>query len=303
MKPALKRMAADYLRESYDVGLRRSCGLVRLTTASYYYQPKGRDDAALAEILKEKARKHRRWGYRSIYDRIRMEGWLDNHKRVHRVYCELWLQLSNRKTRKTAKWRGDSLPPVSGLNEIWARDFVSDQLADGRTIRMLNVIDLHSRECLAIEVDTSLTGQRVARVLSRIIEERGKPVAIQTDNGPEFTGRAMDQWAYKLGIQHHFIEPGKPTQNAHIESFNSLLRIQCLNQHWFLGLEDSRELISSWKYEYNWIRCHRSIGRIPPGVYAQRELERTGPPSAPTSNGSHSRGASALEKKHLEIFT
>ncbi len=125
---------------------------------------------------------------------------------------------------KTAKWRSDSLPPVSGLNEIWAMDFVSDQLSDGRTIRMLNVIDLYSRECLAIEVDISLTGQRVARVLSRIIEERGKPLAIQTDNGPEFTGLAMDKWAYKLGIQHHFIEPGKPTQNAHIERFNSLLR-------------------------------------------------------------------------------
>jgi len=275
---------------------------VRLTTASYYYRPKGRDDTELATILKEKAQKHRRWGYRSIYDRIRMEGWLDNHKRVYRVYCDLGLQLSRRKKRKTAKWRGDTLPPVSGLNEVWAMDFVSDQLAGGRTVRMLNVIDLHSRECLAIEVDTSLTGGRVTRVLDRIIEEHGKPVAIQTDNGPEFTGKAMDKWAYKLGIKHHFIEPGKPTQNAHIESFNSLFRIQCLNQHWFLGLEDCRELINSWKYEYNWIRCHRSIGRIPPGLFAQRVRQNAGPPSAPTSNGPHSRDASALHNEP-EILT
>jgi len=275
---------------------------VQLTTASYYYRPKGRDDAELAAELKEKAQKYRRWGYRSIYDRIRMEGWRDNHKRVYRVYCDLGLQLSKRKKRKTAKWRGDSLPPVSGLNEVWAMDFVSDQLAAGRSVRMLNVIDLHSRECLAIEVDTSLTGGRVTRVLDRIIEEHGKPVAIQTDNGPEFTGKAMDKWAYKLGIKHHFIEPGKPTQNAHIESFNSLLRIQCLNQHWFLGLEDCRELINSWKYEYNWIRCHRSIGRIPPGLFAQRVRQNAGPPSAPTSNGSHSRDASALQNEP-EILT
>lgn len=232
-----------------------------------------------------------------------MEGWMDNHKRVHRVYCDLGLQLSNRKKRKTAKWRGDSLPPVSGLNEVWAMDFVHDQIAGGRMIKMLTVIDLYSRECLALEVDTSLSGSRVARVLSRIIEQRGKPVVIQTDNGPEFTSKALDQWAYRLGIKHHFIEPGKPTQNAHIESFNSLLRNQCLNQHWFLGLEDSRELINSWKYEYNWIRCHRSIGRIPPGVYAQRELESKGPPSAPTSNGTHSRGAAAEHRMNPEIFT
>jgi putative transposase len=276
---------------------------VQLTTASYYYEPRGRDDAALGEILKQKAQQHGRWGFRSIYDRIRMEGWTDNHKRVHRVYCDLGLQLSNRKKRKTAKWRGDSLPPVSGLNEIWAMDFVHDQISCGRTIKMLTVIDLYSRECLAVEVDTSLSGSRVARVLSRLIEERGKPVAIQTDNGPEFTGQALDQWAYRLGIKHHFIEPGKPTQNAHIESFNSLLRTQCLNQHWFRSLEDSRELINSWKYEYNWIRCHRSIGRLPPGVYAQRELERTGPPSAPTSNGTHSRGAAAEHRKSPEFFT
>jgi putative transposase len=257
---------------------------MRLTTASYYYQPQGRDDAELSAALKDKAQKHLRWGYRSIHDRLRLEGWQDNHKRVYRVYRNLGLQLSNRKKRKTAKWRGDSLPAVSGLNQIWAMDFVSDQLASGRTIRMLTVIDLYSRECLAVEVDTSLTGQRVTRVLSRLIEERGKPVSIQTDNGPEFTGRAMDKWAYKLGIKHHFIAPGKPTQNAHIESFNSLLRTQCLNQHWFMSLEDSRELIESWRYEYNWIRCHRSIGRIPPGVYAQRVLKgkEALPPSKPT---------------------
>jgi len=218
-----------------------------------------------------------------------MEGWTDNHKRVHRVYCDLGLQLSNRKKRKTAKWRGDSLPPVSGLNEVWAMDFVHDQMAGGRTIKMLTVIDLYSRKCLAVEVDTSLGGARVARILSRLIEEHGKPVAIQTDNGPEFTSKALDQWAYRLGIRHHFIEPGKPTQ--------------CLNQHWFVGLADSRELINSWKYEYNWIRCHRSIGRIPPGVYAQRELERTGPSSAPTSNGTHSRGAAAKHRMQSEIFT
>jgi putative transposase len=296
-------MAVDYLRETYDAGLRRSCGLLELTTASYAYQPKGRDEMALIEALKSMAQQYRRWGYRSIYDRLRLEGWDDNHKRVYRVYREQGLQLSRRKKRKTAKWRGETLPPASGLNEVWAMDFVSDQLADGRKIRMLNIIDLYSRECLAIEVDTSISGVRVSRVLSRIIETRGKPAAIQTDNGPEFTSRALDQWAYKRGIKHHFIEPGKPTQNAHIESFNSLLRDGCLNQHWFVSLQDSKELIDSWKYEYNWIRCHRSLGRIPPGVYAQQAIERKGPPSAPTSNGTHSRGAAAEDRNQEEILS
>lgn len=286
--------------EIYEVGLRRSCGLLELTTASYAYTPKDRDDTALIEIIKAKARQHQRWGYRSIYDRLRMDDWPDNHKRVYRIYRELGLQISRRKKRKTAKWRGETLPPACRLNEVWAMDFVSDQLADGRKIRMLNVIDLYSRECLAIEVDTSISGVRVSRVLSRLIEERGKPAVIQTDNGPEFTSRALDQWAYKQGIKQHFIEPGKPTQNAHIESFNSLLRDGCLNQHWFVSLQDSRELIDHWKYEYNWIRCHRSLGRIPPGVYAQREQQKKGPPSAPTSNGTHSRGAAAEEDRNQE---
>lgn len=253
-------------------------------------------------MLKKKAQKYGRWGYRSIYDRLRLEGVVINHKRVYRVYCELGLQLPKRKKRKTAKWRGDTAPLVSGLNQVWAMDFVSDQLAGGRSVRMLNVIDLHSRECLAIEIDTSLTGERVTRVLDRIIEERGKPLVIQTDNGPEFTGKAMDKWAYVRKIKHHFIEPGKPQQNGHVESFNSLLRTMCLNQHWFLSLEDCRELINSWMYEYNWIRCHRSIGRIPPGLFAQQERQKDGPPSAPTSNGSHSRGASAL-RNEPEILT
>lgn len=275
------------------MGVRRSCGLLNLATASYYYNGTGRNDEALREELRKKAQEHVRWGYRLIHDRLRLEGWADNHKRVFRVYQELGLQRSRRRKRKTAKWRGEAPPEASRINEVWAMDFVSDQLSGGRKIRMLTVIDVFSRECLAIEVDTSLSGERVVRVLNHLVEQRGKPEIIKTDNGSEFTGQALDRWAYQTGVKQHFIQPGKPVQNAHMESFNGRLRDECLNRHWFLNLNDSRELINSWKYEYNWIRCHRSLDRLPPSVYAQRKMAEEQPPSAPTSYETHSRGAAA----------
>lgn len=280
------------------MGVRRSCGLMGMALSSYYYQANPRCDEPLRAALKEKAEHHHRWGYRLLTDKLREDGWTDNPKRIFRVYQELGLQLAKRKKRKTSKWRGKALEKPSTLNEVWAMDFMSDQLANGRKLRLLNVMDLYSRECLAVEVDTSMGGERVSRVLDSIIERRGKPKRILTDNGPEFTSRAMDQWAYRLGIKHEFIQPGKPTQNGMMERLNGTCREECLNQHWFRTLAEARELASAWRYEYNWVRCHGSLGRVPPGIYAQRQTAElpTAPEPAPTSNEDpFSRATGAMD--------
>ncbi len=155
-------------------------------------------------------------------------------------------------------------------------DFMQDVLADGRTFRTLNVVDLCTRECLAIEVDTSLPGQRVARVLDRLCERHGRPTLIRVDNGPEFSGQALDAWAYQRGVQLDFIDPGKPMQNGYLESFNGKFRDECLNQHWFLGLADARQLIEAWRVDYNMVRPHSALGNVPPVVFAEGLTVRQG---------------------------
>ena len=163
-------------------------------------------------------------------DLLRREGFRDNHKRIYRVYREERLQVRRRQKKRVARWRGERLERPQGRNEIWAMDFMSDQLGDGRRLRVLPIIDVYTRECVAIEVDTSLSGQRVARTLNRL-RSRGWPEKIVVDNGPEFRGRILDRWAYQKGVKLHFIEAGKPMQNGFAEGFNSTLRDQCLNEH------------------------------------------------------------------------
>ena len=161
--------------------------------------------------------------------------------------------------RKTAKWRGEKPAAATSHNQRWSIDFMSDQLADGRKLRTFNVVDDYSRQCLAIEVDTSLGGARITRVLDRLVAHRGHPARIVLDNGPEFTSREMDRWAYKHRVELAFIEPGKPVQNAFVESFNGTMRNECLNEHWFLSVADAREIIESWGIDYNLNRSHRSL--------------------------------------------
>lgn len=276
-----------------------------LPLSSYYYASRACDDGPLGQALEDKVKEHSRWGYRLLIDRLREDGWTDNHKRIFRVYQDRGLQLPKRRKRKTGHWRGEPLEMPERINQAWAMDFMSDQLANGRKIRLLTIMDMKSRECLAVEVDTSLSGLRVSRVLDAIIERRGaKPERIQTDNGPEFTSRAMDQWAYGKGLKLQFIQPGKPTQNGFIESLNGTLRHECLNQHWFKSLEDARELIEAWRYEYNWVRCHSSLGRVPPGVFAGQQAPElpTAPDSAPTSiKDPFSRSPGAMDNSSTKI--
>ena len=263
-----KREAVEILRKDYLVSLRRACGLVKMSTSSFYYRAKPREDEQLRSALKESAVRRKRWGYRMLTEVLRRQGYTDNHKRIYRVYREEGLQVAVRRKRKTARWRGEKPAASLARNDRWSMDFVSDQLADGRKIRTLNIVDDHTRECLAIEVDTSLSGFRVCRVLDRLVADRGHPARIITDNGPEFTSKVLDRWAYEHCVELQFIQPGKPVQNAFVESFNGTFRNECLNEHWFISLQEAKELIEAWRVDYNTERPHSSLGGKTPGDFA-----------------------------------
>jgi len=242
---------------------------MQIGPSSYYYQAQPRDDKRVREALRDLAMRRRRWGYRMLTEVLRRKGFQDNHKRIYRVYREEKLQVKTRRRRKTARWRGTR--PLGALwrNDRWSMDFMSDQLASGRKFRTLNIVDDFTRECLAIEADTSLSGERVTRVLDRLVIERGHPARIVTDNGPEFTGQALDRWAYKHQVKLEFIQPGKPIQNAYVESFNGTCRNECLNEHWFMSLGHARELLEAWRMDYNLNRPHSALGGKTPREFAK----------------------------------
>ena len=226
----------------------------------------------LRQRLRTLASERPRWGYRRLHILVQRElpdlGPI-NHQRVYRLYRLDGLAIRRRKRKRVA------LPPRgiwanSGKRgEVWAMDFMQDVLADGRRFRVLNIMDTVSRECLAIEVDTSLPGQRVVRCLTQLIARSGRPKRIVVDNGPESAGQALDAWAYAHQVTLDFIEPGKPTQNAHIESFNGRFRDECLNLHWFRNLPHARQIITEWKQDYNTRRPHSALHHLTPIAHAQ----------------------------------
>lgn len=258
-----------YLAAEYEVSCRRACGLMRIQESSYYYATLPSKDDELRVALREKASERRRWGYRRLLILLRREGWEDNHKRIFRIYQEEGLQVRKRKRKTAGKWRGEKLEEPEGVNDIWAMDFVSDQLFDGKRIRLFALMDAYTRESLCIEVDTSLPGKRVARALDRMRDLRGLPQKIVVDNGPEFTGKVMDQWAFENGVDLHFIEPGKPMQNGYIESFNDKLRDECLNENWFMSMADAKRRIEHWRVDYNQVRPHSSLKNMTPAEFAE----------------------------------
>jgi len=244
--------------------------LVRLWRRTMQYRPRRGDDAALRARLKELAESRRRFGAWRLYLLLRREGVVVNHKRVHRLYVEEGLSLRRRRGRKRAAVVRVPLPGARRQNEKWSMDFVSDALANGRRFRVLTVVDDFTRECLGLEVDTSLNGVRVAGVLDRVIEERGVPEAITVDNGPEFAGRVLDEWAHRKGIKLDFIRPGKPVENAYVESFNGRLRDECLNEHNFTMLADARETIEAWGLDYNEARPHTALDGLTPAEFRRQ---------------------------------
>ena len=249
---------------------------MQLQRSSYYYQTQPANDEPLRQALRAKAAQRRRFGYRRLGIVLRREGWTDNHKRMFRIYQEEGLQVKRRIKKHTAKWRGEKPVVAQRPNQRWSVDFMSDQLANGRRFRLLNVVDDFTRECLAVEVDTSLSGQRVTRVLERLCAVRGLPEHVVSDNGPEFTGQVVDSWDYQCGVQWQFIEPGKPVQNAYVESFNGKFRDECLNEHWFVRLEQARTVVELWRQDYNESRPHSSLGNQTPGEFARAAAAPSG---------------------------
>ena len=281
VKPAVKRAWVEYVRKRYLISNRRACGLFGLQESSWYFQPKGRSDGALRAALGRHAATNPGWGYRGLMDWLIRDGFMDNHKRVYRVYAEEGLQLGRRQRRQKTRYRGSKLDEPSRLNELWTMDFLSDQLEDGRVFRLLVVLDVYSRRCLALEADTSMGGQRVSRVLDRLKSQHGLPNVIGTDNGPEFRSRHMDQWAYHNGVKLHFIKPGTPTQNAFIESLNSQIRKRLLDVHWFRNMEEVRSQAEKWRTIYNTVKRHGSLKKQTPEQFAAHcRLRSATPPYA-----------------------
>jgi len=241
-------------------------------------------DEPLRKRLRELAEKRRRFGCRRLHVLLKREGLVVNHKRTERIYQEEKLSLKIRRRRKMASMTRVEMPVADKPNQQWSMDFVSDSLSSGRRFRILSVIDNFSRECLAAEADTSIGGKRVVRVLSRIAYIRGLPESIVVDNGPEFIGNALDEWAYQRGIRLHFIRPGKPVENAYIESFNGRLRDECLNQNWFLTLEHAREVIEEWRMDYNQERPHSSLGDLSPEEFVRKKEQKMTPKILEFSN-------------------
>jgi putative transposase len=227
------------------------------------------DQAPLRLRIHDLARTRVRYGYYRIYILLRREGWFVNHKRVYRLYREDGLSLRLKRPRRHVSAASrERQPPAAAPNQLWSMDFVSDALFDGRRLRALTVVDAHTREALAIDVDQGIKGEQVVEAMMRIAALRGAPKAIRVDNGPEFVSKALDRWAYENGVTLDFSRPGKPTDNAFVESFNGRLRDECLNAHWFLSLADARAKIEAWRRHYNESRPHTSLGWLTPNEYA-----------------------------------
>jgi len=263
--------------ERFGLSERRACVLVGLGRSTCRYQPRRPDWPTLRERLRTLAGERRRFGYRRLHVLLRREGYPVNHKRVYRLYRQEGLTVRRRGRRRRVSRQGPALRPPTQPNERWSLDFLADVLEGGRRFRILAIVDDYTRACLAIEVDTSIGGSRVVQVLERIVETRGQPEVLVSDNGPEFAGRALDAWAYARGIRLHFITPGKPAENAYVESFNGKFRDECLNEHWFFSLTDARSRIEAWRRDYNTTRPHSSLDNATPEEFEQLTFSRATP--------------------------
>lgn len=256
--------------ETKGYSQRRACGLVGIDPRVYRYRSTREDDAELRSRLKALAAERRRFGYRRLHILLRREGVDVNWKKLYRVYREERLTVRKRGGRKRALGTRAPMAVPQESNQRWSLDFVSDTLVDGRRFRILCVIDDYSRECLAVIVDNSLSGERVARELDAIAEHRGYPCMVVSDNGTELTSNAMLKWQQERGVEWHYIAPGKPMQNGFVESFNGRLRDECLNEHLFASYRHAREIISAWREDYNQHRPHTSLDGLTPSEYAIR---------------------------------
>jgi putative transposase len=269
VKPAARREAAAYLRQTFQMSERRACRVIGTDRASVRYQALRPDDVALRERLKALAQQRRRFGYRRLHVLLRREGQLVNRKRVQRLYREERLNVRRRGGRKRATGTRRPIKVPLVANQRWSLDFIHDQLTDGRRFRILAIVDDCTRECLTLVADTSISGRRVARELDNTVRLRGRPDSIVSDNGTELTSNAILSWVDETGVEWHYIAPGKPQQNAFIESFNGRLRDELLNETLFRSLPHARAVLEAWRRDYNEARPHSRLGWMTPRDYAR----------------------------------
>jgi len=268
VSPTARREAVGWL-QTRGTSVRRACRVIGLSRATWRYQrrPDPRN-VVLLDRLQAHATARPRFGYRRLHILVAREGLRVNHKRLYRLYRTAGLQVRRRRRKRLPRGERVPLPVPTQRGQRWSMDFTLDMLADGRAFRTLNIVDDFTRECVAIEVDRSLPGLRVTRVLARLHAAVGLPQTIVVDNGPEFAGRALDTWTYAHGVTLRFIRPGKPIENAYVESFNGKFRDECLNEHWFVSLADAKTAIEAWRVDYNTVRPHSSLGGRTPGQFA-----------------------------------
>jgi len=266
--PAVKREAVAHLTSARKMSERRACKLIGSDRMMVRYRSRRPDDAKLRERLRALAHERRRFGYRRLIIFLRREGFVVNHKKLFRIYREEGLMVRKRRGRKKALGSRVPMPVPQLPNDLWALDFVSDQFVCGRRFRILAIYDVCTRQCLATIADFSLPGTRVARELDLLIATRGKPGTIVSDNGPELISNAVLLWTDANKIHWHYIDPGKPIQNAFVESFNGRLRDEFLNETLFTSLAQTRAALEEWRRDYNAVRPHSRIGWLAPAVYA-----------------------------------
>jgi putative transposase len=302
--PAARREAVAQLRVAYEVSERRACSALGADRTTIRYRSGRPDDAAVRARLRELAAVRRRFGYRRLHVLLKREGIAMNHKKLRRLYREERLQVRRRGGRKRALGTRAPMALPQGANQRWSLDFLSDAFCDGRRFRILAIVDDFTRECLTLVADTSLPGLRVVRELDALIATRCRPAMIVSDNGTELTSMAMLRWSQETRVEWHYIAPGKPQQNAFIESFNGRLRDELLNETLFTSLSHAREALSIWKEDYNTVRPHSALANMPPVTYAKLsvpEMQRDGalryvegsaphPVASPSQQGSNEVG-------------
>ena len=278
----MRRAEVARLREEFSTSQRHACELIGIPRSTYRYCSRKQDDT-LRNRLIELAREKPRFGYRRLHILLRREGRTVNHKRVQRVYRAAGLSVKRIRRKKLVRAYAELARPTAP-NQEWALDFASDRTAGGQRIRVLSVVDTYTRECLALEVDSSFPSRRVTRVLDQVVAQRGVPLNLRSDNGPELTSRHYLSWcvAHHAGTIH--IQPGKPTQNGHVESFHGRLRDECLNPSWFVNLFDARRKIRSWRDDYNRLRPHSSLRYMTPEEFALSYTAGTASPSIPSNH-------------------
>lgn len=285
--PAARREAVAHLRNAHQVSERRACQAIGADRSTMRYQHRRPEDAAIRARLRELAAIRRRFGYRRLHVLLKREGTHMNHKKLRRLYREERLQVRRRTGRKRALGARSPMILPHGPNQRWSMDFVSDAFTDGRRFRVFAVVDDFTRECLCLIADTSIPGLRVARELETIVAERGKPLMCVSDNGTELTSMAILKWSQERAIEWRYIDPGKPVQNAFVESFNGRLRDEHLNETLFTSLAHAKAELAAWKYDYNTERPHSGLGWLAPSEFADHNARcKQRPSGAVLSAGS-----------------